>query len=100
MKTRRIVLAGGLALSMAALAAGCGTSSSTSSTPSSSTPVSGGTIVTAMNEGHPLNVAHLPLARAGEPDDVVGAALFLSSFQAQYITGAVLAVDGGLLVQR
>jgi NAD(P)-dependent dehydrogenase (short-subunit alcohol dehydrogenase family) len=37
-----------------------------------------------------------PLGRIGEPDDVSGAAVFLASDQARWITGAILAVDGGL----
>jgi NAD(P)-dependent dehydrogenase (short-subunit alcohol dehydrogenase family) len=37
-----------------------------------------------------------PLGRLGEPDDVSGAAVFLASDQARWITGAILAVDGGL----
>lgn len=36
--------------------------------------------------------------RAGEPDDIASAVLFLSSDEASYITGQVLAVDGGLSV--
>jgi NAD(P)-dependent dehydrogenase (short-subunit alcohol dehydrogenase family) len=38
-----------------------------------------------------------PLERWGEPDDLVGPALFLASDQAQFVTGVVLPVDGGLL---
>jgi NAD(P)-dependent dehydrogenase (short-subunit alcohol dehydrogenase family) len=36
-----------------------------------------------------------PLGRWGTPDDIVGPALFLASEAARFITGAVLAVDGG-----
>lgn len=39
----------------------------------------------------------LPLQRFGETDDVVGAALFLVSDAASWITGHTLAVDGGRL---
>jgi len=35
------------------------------------------------------------LRRAGAPEDVVGAALFLASDRADYITGAVMDVNGG-----
>jgi NAD(P)-dependent dehydrogenase (short-subunit alcohol dehydrogenase family) len=38
---------------------------------------------------------HQPLARVGEPADVAAAVAFLASAEASYITGAVLAVDGG-----
>jgi 3-oxoacyl-[acyl-carrier protein] reductase len=39
--------------------------------------------------------AHTPLARAGRPDDVAGAALFLASDLSRFVTGATLHVDGG-----
>lgn len=37
-----------------------------------------------------------PRGRIGEPEDVAGAAIFLASRAAAYVTGAVLPVDGGL----
>ena len=37
-----------------------------------------------------------PLGRIGESEDVAGAALFLASSEAAWISGAVLPVDGGL----
>ena len=42
---------------------------------------------------------HLPLRRFGLPADIGAAAAFLASEQASYITGHVLAVDGGALAQ-
>ena len=38
---------------------------------------------------------HVPLGRQGTGWDVAHAALFLASDEAQFITGVVLAVDGG-----
>jgi NAD(P)-dependent dehydrogenase (short-subunit alcohol dehydrogenase family) len=38
-----------------------------------------------------------PLGRLGQPDDLVGAAVFLCSDEAAYVTGHTLVVDGGLL---
>jgi len=40
--------------------------------------------------------AAVPLKRAGKPEDVAGAVLFLCSEEAAFITGATLTVDGGL----
>jgi NAD(P)-dependent dehydrogenase (short-subunit alcohol dehydrogenase family) len=41
----------------------------------------------------------LPLGRAGEPDDVARAVVFLASDAAAYITGVTLPVDGGELTR-
>ncbi|MBT5382636.1 MAG: 3-oxoacyl-[acyl-carrier-protein] reductase [Phycisphaerae bacterium] len=42
-------------------------------------------------------VAKLPLKRLGLPEEIANAVSFLASEKAAYITGHVLAVDGGLL---
>jgi 3-oxoacyl-[acyl-carrier protein] reductase len=41
-------------------------------------------------------LASIPLARMGTPDDVAAAVKFLASEDASYITGHVLAVNGGM----
>jgi len=60
-----------------------------------------GVIVTPMTEN--LNpettcdiTGRIPMGRLGQPEEVAGAVLFLASERAGYITGQVLAVDGGL----
>lgn len=42
-------------------------------------------------------LANIPLARLGRPDEVAGLAAYLASADADYITGATLVIDGGLL---
>lgn len=46
------------------------------------------------NRGRTI-VAHTPMGRLGEPTDLVGAALWLVSPAAAFVTGAVVPVDGG-----
>ncbi len=41
----------------------------------------------------------IPAGRWGQPEDVVGAAVFLASAAADYVNGHVLAVDGGWLAR-
>ena len=43
-------------------------------------------------------VRRIPLGRMGEPEDLVGAAVFLASDEANHVTGAVIAVDGGAVI--
>ncbi|MBN2280726.1 MAG: 3-oxoacyl-[acyl-carrier-protein] reductase [Candidatus Marinimicrobia bacterium] len=41
---------------------------------------------------------NIPMKRPGKPKDVANAALFLASSMADYITGQVLTVDGGMVM--
>jgi 2-deoxy-D-gluconate 3-dehydrogenase len=42
-------------------------------------------------------IGRIPVGRIGEPQDVVGAMLFLASDESSYVTGSTIMVDGGWL---
>ncbi|MEP1487634.1 MAG: gluconate 5-dehydrogenase [Algibacter sp.] len=51
-------------------------------------------------DGHPFNdfiVGRTPAGRWGDPDDLQGAAIFLSSKASRFVNGQILYVDGGIL---
>jgi NAD(P)-dependent dehydrogenase (short-subunit alcohol dehydrogenase family) len=57
------------------------------------------TAMTRETQGDPerleeVRLSH-PLGRLGEPADIAGAAFFLASDDAAWVTGVVLPVDGG-----
>jgi NAD(P)-dependent dehydrogenase (short-subunit alcohol dehydrogenase family) len=63
-----------------------------------------GIIATAMTEPTRADpkrleafLAHVPMKRVGEPEELAGPVVFLCSDAASYITGAILPVDGGYL---
>ena len=63
--------------------------------------VAPGFIATAMTDALPEKsreelVAQIPLARLGSPDDIAHAVVFLAAEGSGYITGQVLAVNGGM----
>ncbi len=60
------------------------------------------TALTGALQGDPQRsaaiIARTPLGRWAEPEDIAGAAVFLCSPAARFVTGAILPVDGGYLV--
>ena len=44
-------------------------------------------------------VKSIPLSRIGEPSDVAGVTLFLSSPAGAYLTGTIIPLDGGALIK-
>ncbi len=63
--------------------------------------VAPGYIATDMTSGLPDELkqnimAKIPLARMGTPEDIASAVKFLASDEASYITGQVIAVNGGM----
>ena len=40
----------------------------------------------------------IPLGKLGQPDDIAAAVAYLASAEAKYVTGQVLAVDGGMVM--
>jgi NAD(P)-dependent dehydrogenase (short-subunit alcohol dehydrogenase family) len=38
---------------------------------------------------------HTPMKRFGQPEELIGAVLWLASDAASFVTGSVVAVDGG-----
>ncbi len=55
--------------------------------------------LTGLPEGEPKRraIASIPLGRIEQPADVAGAAVFLASADADYVTGATFYIDGGLM---
>ena len=65
--------------------------------------VAPGFIATEMVKAMPEKIlegmkGHTPLGRLGQPEDIANAFLFLASEEASFISGAVLRVDGGIVV--
>ena len=50
-------------------------------------------------EARRTTIAQIPLGRMGQPEDIVGAIVFLASDESRWVTGSTVTVDGGYLVQ-
>lgn len=51
-------------------------------------------------QGHPFNdfiISRTPANRWGDPEDLIGATIFLSSKASDFVNGQILYVDGGIL---
>ncbi len=45
-------------------------------------------------------IAHTPMGRFGEPDDLIGGAIYLASEGAKFVSGVTLPIDGAYLCQN
>jgi NAD(P)-dependent dehydrogenase (short-subunit alcohol dehydrogenase family) len=64
-----------------------------------------GPFITDISKAWDLDAFHrqartYPLGRGGEPDEIVGAALYFASDASRFTTGSILRVDGGAAVAR
>jgi 3-oxoacyl-[acyl-carrier protein] reductase len=59
--------------------------------------VAPGGIETEMTRGYDYGVEGIPIPRLGRPEDVAQAVVFLASQMSNYVTGAVLDVNGGIV---
>jgi glucose 1-dehydrogenase len=64
-----------------------------------------GMILTPMNkeamendEERKKKEQHIPMKRAGQPEEVASLAIFLASSESDYVTGSTFVIDGGLMI--
>ena len=60
--------------------------------------VAPGPVETEMTRGYDYSVTEQPIARMGYPEDVAQAVVYLASPMANWVTGQVLVVDGGVVM--
>ena len=53
----------------------------------------------ARSENRQAKLGLVPMDRIGRPEDIAGAAVYLASDAAAYVTGATIVVDGGLTLE-
>src|SRR5262245_48187028 len=56
-----------------------------------------GGVETEMTRGYDYGVESIPIPRMGQPEDIAQAVVFLASQMSNYVTGAVLDVNGGIV---
>jgi 3-oxoacyl-[acyl-carrier protein] reductase len=60
--------------------------------------VAPGPVETEMTRGYDYSVTSQPIARMGQPEDIAQAVVYLASPMANWVTGQVLVVDGGVVM--
>ncbi len=68
--------------------------------------IGAGVILTDINREHLSDLKNeeywyskIPWGRVGQPQDLVGAAIFLATDESEYVTGTTLFVDGGFILE-